>query len=143
MSWGKGIIIVFILFVIGIGVMVYKSMSKNVDLVTTNYYEKELKFQEQINKVNNSNSLKEPLKVEITEGGIYLLFPVNTADVTGEIAFYRPSDARGDFKIPVKPESGGKQFVSTVSLKKGMWKVQVNWNSAGKDYFNEEKVMIQ
>lgn len=43
MSWGKGIVIVFILFVGGIGVMVYKSMSKNVDLVATNYYENELK----------------------------------------------------------------------------------------------------
>ncbi len=143
MSWGKGIIIVFILFVGGIGVMVYKSMTKNVDLVASNYYENELKYQDQINKINNSNSLKEPLKVEVTEGGLYLQYPKEAADVTGEIAFYRPSDARGDFKLPVKPEVGGKQFVSTVSLKKGMWKVQVNWKSGGKDYFNEEKVMIQ
>ncbi len=144
MSWGKGIVIVFILFVGGIGVMVYKSMSKNVDLVASNYYENELKYQEQINKINNSNSLKEQLKVEITEGGLYLQFPKETTqDLSGEIVFYRPSDEKGDFKIPVRPEGDGKQFVSTVSLKKGMWKVQINWKSGGKDYFNEEKVMIQ
>jgi hypothetical protein len=53
MSWGKGIILVFVVFVLGIGVLVYRSMTKNIDLVTTNYYEKELKYQEQIDKRND------------------------------------------------------------------------------------------
>jgi hypothetical protein len=28
-------------------------------------------------------------------------------------------------------------------LAKGLWKVQINWAMDGKDYFNEEKIMIQ
>jgi nitrogen fixation protein FixH len=144
MSWGKGIILVFILFVGGIGVMVYKSMSKNVDLVASNYYEKELKYQEQINKINNTNALAVPLKVTVNAESIELEYPPAVShDITGEVAFYRPSDSKNDFKIPVKTDNDNKQVISTTSLRKGMWKLKVNWKSGGKDYFNEEKVMIQ
>ena len=43
MSWGTKILIVFILFVGGILFMVIKSSIQKTDLVTTDYYAKELK----------------------------------------------------------------------------------------------------
>jgi len=75
MSWGKGIILVFVVFVLGIGILVYRSMTKNIDLVTTNYYEKELKYQEQIDKINNTNSLKEKIKIEYNGSVILITYP--------------------------------------------------------------------
>jgi hypothetical protein len=93
MSWGKGIILVFAVFMIGIGVMVYKSMTKNIDLVTKDYYETELKYQEQINKINNTNSLKEGLKLEYNGKSIIINYPADKSKISGEISFYKPSDA--------------------------------------------------
>lgn len=125
------------------GFMVYKSVTKNIDLVTPNYYEKEIKYQEQINKINNTNSLETKLAIEATVGAVVLSYPFTKSIITGEIAFYRPSDAKSDFKTAIEPGIDAKQVISTASLKKGLWKVQVNWEMDGKDYFSEEKIMIQ
>lgn len=143
MNWGKGIIAVCAIFVIGIGVMVYTSMTKNIDLVTKNYYEEEIKYQQQIDKINNTNSLKEKLSVETTENALLISFPKQNGELKGEISLYRPSDAKKDFKIPVQLNENSKQFIATDNMQKGLWKVQINWNMNGKDYYSEEKVMIQ
>ncbi|KXK54418.1 MAG: cbb3-type cytochrome c oxidase maturation protein CcoH [Chlorobi bacterium OLB5] len=144
MSWGKGIILVFVIFILGIGIMVYKSMTKNIDLVTSNYYEKELKYQEQIDKINNSNRLEEKLKIEFDGNTVQIIYPDFPGKlITGEISFYKPSDAKSDFRLPVETGKDMKQVIETAKLSKGMWKVQVNWAMDGKGYFSEEKIMVQ
>ncbi len=142
-NWGKGLIGVFVVFFLGMGFMVYKSVTKNVDLVTPNYYEKEIKYQEQINKINNTNSLATNLKIEAVDDAIILTYPSEYGKISGEISFYRPSDAKSDFKVIVEPGTDARQVISTVNLTKGLWKVQVNWKIVDKDYFSEEKIMVQ
>lgn len=143
MSWGKGIVLVFVLFILGIGVLVYRSMTKNIDLVTSNYYEKELKYQEQIDKINNTNSLKEKIMIEYNGSVILITYPSVQKSITGEISFYKPSDAKSDFRIKVEPGSDMKQIIQKEMLAKGLWKVQINWAMDGKEYFSEDRVMIQ
>ncbi len=48
MNWGVGIAIVYILFVLGMLTLVFKSRSQKIDLVTENYYQQELAYQEEI-----------------------------------------------------------------------------------------------
>lgn len=143
MSWGKGIILVFAVFMFGIGFLVYKSMTKNIELVSENYYEKSLKYDEQINKINNTNSLKDGIKIEYNGNQIIINYPADKNNITGEISFYKPSDAKDDFKANVEQGSDMRQVINTEKLPKGLWKIQINWVMDGKDYFNEEKVMIQ
>lgn len=143
MNWGKGIIIVCSLFVLGIGVMVYTSVTKNIDLVTKNYYDEELKYQQRINKLNNSDKLNEKVTFDVTENAIIISYPKSAVNVNGEVTFYRPSDEKKDFKLPVELNSESKQVILTDKLQKGFWKVQVNWNSGDVGYYNEEKVIIQ
>ena len=143
MSWGKGIIIVFAVFMLGVGIMVYKSMTKNIDLVSNNYYEKELKYQEQINKINNTKTLKQGIKIESNGSAVIITYPGESNKVTGEISFYKPSDAKNDFKMNIESGSDLKQVISTEKLTKGLWKVKISWAMDGIDYFNEEKIMIQ
>ena len=52
MNWGYKIMIVYLVFVAGIAVMVYNSAMQNIDLVTPDYYAKELKYQEKIDETN-------------------------------------------------------------------------------------------
>ena len=61
-SWGTGIAATYIIFVLATLGMTYAMMTKNVDLVSTNYYEKEIKYQEQIDKINNTSGLNDKLK---------------------------------------------------------------------------------
>jgi nitrogen fixation protein FixH len=142
MNWGKGIIIVFVIFFAGMAFMAYKSMTKNIDLVAQNYYEKEIKYQNQIDKINSTSSLKEKLMIETTGGSLVITYP-ETTGLKGDISFYRPSDAKKDFKLPVEAGKDNKQIINTQTLLKGLWRVQVNWSADGLDYYNEEKIMIQ
>lgn len=142
MNWGKGIVIVFVIFGLGMAFMAYKAVTKNIDLVSKNYYEKEIKYQDQIDKINNTGGLIENLKFDNTEAGIVITYP-NMSGLKGEISFYRPSDAKKDFKIPVEYGKDNRQVISTQTLQKGLWKVQVNWNAGGVDYYTEGKIMVQ
>jgi hypothetical protein len=142
-DWGKGIAAVIIFFILGMGLMVYISVTKNIDLVTPNYYEKEIKYQEQIDKIKNTNELKQQLEIEYTRENLLFTFPPASGIIKGEISFYRPSDAKKDFRLPIELDKENRQDVRTENLQKGLWKVQVNWSMGGKEYFKEDKIMIQ
>jgi hypothetical protein len=145
-SWGKAIIMIYVVFVLGIAFLVYTSVTKTIDLVTPNYYEKEIKYQQQIDKINNAGRLENKLITRLSGGNYVIVFPDDSMQenpLSGEITFYRPSDAKKDFKLPLTPGIDMKQVVNTEMLEKGLWKVSIDWNKDGIDYYSEEKIVIQ
>ncbi|MCI0448887.1 MAG: FixH family protein [Chlorobi bacterium] len=141
-SWGKGIILAYLLFMSGVFIMVSISMTKDIELVTQNYYDKEIKYQKQIDKINNTNRLKEQVKIDAGEAGILISFPKVKGQIKGEISFYRPSDSKKDFSVPVELTSNLTQSLTTESMQKGLWKIQISWNANGIDYYNEERIIV-
>jgi hypothetical protein len=139
MNWGYKIAIGFTVFCLAtIGVTVYFMMQK-VDVVTDNYYEKELKYQDQIDKVTRTRALKEKIDINNTGKELIIKFP-NQPDKNQNkdfISLYRPSDNTKDVKIPVLTDTSGTQVVSVERLIKGCWKVQINWTSRGSEYYYE------
>jgi hypothetical protein len=61
MNWGYKILFVYAIFITGILFMVFKSATQKMDLVTPDYYAKELKYQEKIDESNRVNALSEEL----------------------------------------------------------------------------------
>ena len=55
MNWGHGILAVIILFVLGIGSMVYVSSRQKIEMMDDQYYERELKHQSLIDGEENLN----------------------------------------------------------------------------------------
>lgn len=139
MNWGYRIAIGFTTFcLITIGVTVYLMMQK-VDIVTDNYYEKELKYQEQLDKVARTRALKETMEITNTGKELVIKFP-NVPDKNQNkdfISLYRPSDNTKDVKIPVLTDSSRTQIVSVERIARGYWKVQINWTSGGSEYYYE------
>lgn len=139
MNWGYRIAIGFTTFcLITIGVTVYLMMQK-VDIVTDNYYEKELKYQEQLDKVARTRALKETMEITNTGKELIIKFP-NVPDKNQNkdfISLYRPSDNTKDVKIPVLTDSLRTQIVSVERIARGYWKVQINWTSGGSEYYYE------
>ena len=139
MNWGYRIAIGFTTFcLITIGVTVYLMMQK-VDIVTDNYYEKELKYQEQLDKVARTRALKETMEITNTGKELIIKFP-NIPDKNQSkdlISLYRPSDDSKDVKIPVLTDTSRTQVVSVDRLTKGYWKVKINWTSGGSEYYYE------
>ena len=114
-------------------------MNQKVDVVTENYYEKELKYQEQIDRIARTKALRDTLKIENTGSVLIIKFPNIPDKAKGKdlIHLYRPSDQSMDVKIPVMPDSTNSQTVSTERLQRGYWKMQINWTSEGKEYYHE------
>jgi len=77
-NWGTGIVIAFIAF---ISFIMYFVVNMNVnkkydhDLVTEDYYKKELEFQNDIDKETNAKNLVENLSWKKTTEGLVITFP--------------------------------------------------------------------
>jgi len=143
-NWGTGIIIasaVFMIFVIFTGLTL---MNQKVDLVTDNYYEKELNYQEHIDKESRTGQLNN--NVEITQAGSKVIIALSdsgsVSTIAGGIKFYRPSDSSQDFTRKLMLNKNGMQEVDVSSCEKGYWKIQVNWSANNVDYYFEKPLMI-
>jgi hypothetical protein len=143
-SWGKGIFITYTLFLVMILAMVTYLSSMDVNLVTEDYYEKELKHQEQINKEARTKELAEKLEISVQQDLVNFKFPslFKPYEVSGLIQFYRPSDSMMDFSVAIKLENSLEQIISTTGIQKGYWRIKVDWSAADSDYYNEKLVVI-
>ena len=144
LSWGKRIAMLYIGFVALIVVMITMSMQQKVELVSDDYYDRELAFQEKIDEMNNANALPEKIIHSITDNSFLIVFPsqFKANVVEGEIFFFRPSDASKDFKSAIQLDKDAKQIIDRKNLSKGMYKMQIYWKANGTPYFVEETIVI-
>jgi hypothetical protein len=145
-NWGYRILILYVTFVAGILVLSVKAMKQNEDLVSEKYYENELNYGKQYNKMQNAINLAKDVELHYNKANadIEISFPedINKDKISGEITFYRPDDQTLDYKIPVKANDVGKQFIPTCTMKKGQWNVIINWMGNTTPYYHEESVFI-
>jgi len=139
MDWGKGILLTIIGFVALIITMVVISVRMDgIELVTENYYEEEIKFQDQIDKENSALTLdRKVISYDATSKTVLLDLP-NGA--TGKLQLFRPSDSTLDKVLNFTAAEEGKTAIPVDNLKSGYWKFQLNWTEGGKDYYEEKKI---
>ncbi len=143
-NWGTGILLSIIVFMAILVSIVYVFMNQDVDLVTKDYYSKELKYQDRINKINNTTELGKEIDILFRDNIVSLTFPDSVFDkkASGTIYFYRPSGSKKDFTVPLAVLNNNTQLVNTASLEKGLWRVKVEWGMGGKDFYTEKSIII-
>jgi len=143
MSWGYKILIVYAAFVAGILFLVFKSSSQKMDLVTTDYYAKELKYQEKIDQTNRVSSLSAPVTYGIKNNELIILFPKDFSGkkLTGEAILYCPSDEDKDVKQNFTIQDA-PLIVSIPSINKTEYELHLNWQADGLSYYFEKKIII-
>jgi hypothetical protein len=141
MDWGKGIVITLILFVsMMVGLVIICVRQDDIHLVTQNYYEEEIKYQDRIDEMVNANSLDyKVLMYDNQLKKVDLKLPVGSK---GTLHLFRPSDARLDQKITFDVTNLNTNAFDLTSLKPGYWRVKLTWSENGVDYFHEEKINI-
>jgi hypothetical protein len=144
-NWGHGLVLSFILFAIGTFVMVYIAMTTKVDLVTDDYYEKELRYQQQIDIMNNSNDLDEKISISFSDDTIMVRYPKigDWNSYRGTVSLFRPSDKSKDSTIVVALDSSFRQSIHSAALAAGLWRMKIAWSVDGKEYYHEQPLMIQ
>ena len=143
-SWGTGIAIGIIIFVVISITMTIIFMTQDVNLVTDKYYENSLQYQKEIDKQSRTKSLDEQVKINFNGEIINILFPSSYLgkDISGEVFFYRPSNPKLDFALPLQLVEG-KQIIPVERLEKGFWRLKLNWTMDGKGYYNERAITLE
>lgn len=144
MSWGTKIAIFYSFFVVVLVSLVVSSIGTGDHLVTKNYYEKELAYEDHIEAVRNTDALADPLLItyERSTSSILLEYPQGIGSISGQVLLYRPSDAGLDQELAIQIDPAHRQVIDAADLLPGFWRVQVNWNTGGKEYYTEAKVFV-
>jgi hypothetical protein len=145
LNWGAGIAIVYGMFVLLMVGFVIRSKNIDHSLVMDNYYEEDLAYQGHLDKVANTKALPNDLTIQpdTDKQSLTLQFPEQLGRVTGEIWFYRANDTSRDIRIPITTDRLNTMQVATKDLVDGKWKVKVDWQSEGRDYYSEQEIYIQ
>jgi hypothetical protein len=142
-NWGTGILLTFVLFMVSVILQVIFYMNTDVDLVTDNYYDKEMIYEDHISKINNTSALSGSLIIEYSDNNITLNFPDEQAGrINGDVLFYRPSDPSKDFTVNITPDEKGYQKINTSDISRGYWKLKVNWMADQVPYYSEKSLLI-
>lgn len=141
MDWGKGILLTIIAFVALIMTLVVISVRMDgIELVTENYYQAEINYQDRIDQESSALRLdRTVITYHLIDKNLVLDLPSGT---NGKLQFFRPSDATLDREIAVNVLDSNHTSVSLADLKPGYWKVQLSWTEAGKNYYEEKKITL-
>jgi len=144
-NWGTGIVLAFVGF---ISFIMYFVISMNFnkrydhDLVTEDYYKMELGYQNDIDKQNNANSLKENISYSKTVDGLLIKFPqdFDPKKITGKVSLYRPSNKHLDFETPISL-SEIYLLVPDKRLLDGRWDISIDWQYDGTSYLYKKSIV--
>jgi len=141
--WPASIISFFVVAFIFMASFVLWAMQQREDLVSADYYEREVRYQQQLDSMNRSQALATRVVVTFdpAQQAIFITLPA-ARGATGRVHLYRPSDARLDRELPLALNGDGVQRLDAKALSGGLWKVRVKWNAHGKEYFLDQPVIV-
>jgi nitrogen fixation protein FixH len=146
LNWGTSIALAFVAFV---GFILYFVITMSVDktyshdLVTEKYYQKELRFQDDIDAQKNASSIKEKMRFIKTAKGLEIQFPTTfkNEEVKGKVFLYRPSNKQLDFEMPISL-SKSYLLVPDKRLVDGRWNITISWIYNNKPYLLKKEINI-
>jgi hypothetical protein len=141
MNWGKSIILAFILFATFIAVLVTVCMRQDVSLVTKDYYQEELKYQDQIERMANTATLASKPVITSTERRLTLAFDQLPNIEGGELKLFCPANAAADKTFALNATTGTTQVLGT-DLPQGMYRARMTWRMQGREFYIEEIIYI-
>lgn len=141
MHFGKWIMVAFVLFALFMATLVTLCVREDISLVSKDYYKEELKYQEQIQRMNNTEALRQKPEITFTDHlGLKVKWGENTKIEKGELELFCPSNASLDKRFPLHHSE--EQIFRISSLKKGLYKVKLYWSMDGKEYYYEREIFI-
>lgn len=144
--WPYAIIGWFVLAIIATVIWVSFAVRQRTDLVRADYYEQEIRHQEQIEREARTQPVRGQLRAEydLAQKAIVLALPSEHArrPVTGTVQLYRPSDARLDRQFELSIDAAGVQKLDARALRAGLWKLKVKWSVNGQEFFFDQPVVV-
>jgi hypothetical protein len=144
--WPHAIITWFVIFTAALAAWITFAVRQNMDLVRSDYYEEEVRFQRQLDRLNRTAAIRSEVAInyDAPKREVTLLLPAAhlAQRPTGRIQFYRPSNASLDLQVPLSVDAAGLQHIGIDALRGGLWKVRIQWSAAGQEYFFEQVMVV-
>ena len=144
MNWLFRTVVAFGLGVAFILFLVWKTMQVDIEMVESNYYEKEMAFNGKLQATANAKALTNQITVEQQGQQILLTIDSTTsaAITNAEVHFYNPASEKSDKKITISASNNGLYYFPVASFTKGKYIAKISFTSAGKTYYAEEVIFI-
>src|SRR3954471_5698610 len=144
MTWGNKLLLVFVGFAFLIGTLVYKCMQQNFELVSKDYYNDELRYQEKIDGVNNANKLSS-IQIAQTSEEVSIQLPkeLNGLATIGQAWFYCATNASNDRRIPLAINENGIIKIDKGKLARTNYQVKVSWQTGSDKFYNEQSLKVR
>ncbi len=143
LSWGTKLAMFASIYVIGILIFVGFSLTQDINLISKDYYPQGIDFQTKIDKIKNTQTLKEKVVVSQKAGVIQVQFPEGMrSGVSGSIIFFRPSSSDNDLLSNIKLDETGLQVFNSKSFINGRYAIKIDWTHQDKAYYQEEAIYL-
>ena len=140
MNWGHGITIGIISFMIFILSMVSQTFRNNAELVSSDYYQKEIEYQQRIEAIRNSKEIDSLVILSTNEQSILITIPEGFQE-KGSIHFIKPNDSKKDFIYSFKNDENLFSF-DKVDLSKGVYYIEIELFKSNKSYYIEKQIYL-
>lgn len=141
-SWGTRILLLYLAFVSLIAVLVYLSMRQRTDLVAEDYYARELAYQQHLDQVSRTRALPQPVLYVQQDGRLLLRFPAGMhAPLSGRAVLYCAADAARDTAMAFRAVQGIAEL-DIRQVKRGLYQLQLEWQAAGRAYYDEHNLRL-
>ena len=143
LSWGYKILFGYLLFVAGMVFLVVKASTEKFDLVTKDYYDEELKYQQVIDQASNAAALSAPVVIEKTAAALKITFPDEMNEQKKMIDFYlyHPADAKKDFRKTIELTENNITQALPAGIN-GLYELKLTWTAGGVKYYYEQKIFF-
>lgn len=142
MNFGNWIVVSFVLFAAFIGTLVVICLREDISLVSKDYYQEELVYEDQIQRLNNVAALNEKPVISVVDHMVQVEFSQFSSMNHAELHIFCPSNAGMDRKFPLNPTDKTVQFFKLDPLQKGMHRAKLQWEMNGKEFYLEEVIFI-
>lgn len=137
LNWGHGLMIAlgcFILFILSL-IFIFPMGKQNAEMISNNYYEEELQYQDIIDAKNNAAKLDKTPTYRATNEGILITFPetIKVDENTVNFVLFRTEDSNLDVKKEVSLQHNLFLIPAKV-ISKGSYTLKLKWKENKKPY---------
>lgn len=140
LNWGHYIAITLGCFMIFILTLLFTAGDSGHAMVTEDYYEKELTFQNEIDAESNANSLSNKPEIRMQANGFVISFPEEISAPKGEVYLMRNNNEEQDVRLPIKLNQKNEMLISSAKLVDGEYEFFLKWKDENKDYLVKKSI---
>jgi hypothetical protein len=139
---GNILLVGFAGMLIMMSVLVYLSMKQDVSMVSKNYYEQELVYQDKLDAMNNATLYELLFSLTQSDTNLILQVPASLSKniSEGSVYFYCPSNEQLDYKENIKATATGTYLFDKNLARGAGYVIKISFRSGGKNYYKELKL---